>query len=48
MALKIYSQCRIATMIAGAGPYGLLSSGALVAEDGIIRWVGADRRRRER
>ena len=40
MALKIYSQCRIATMIAGAGPYGLLSSGALVAEDGIIRWVG--------
>src|SRR3546814_21077112 len=37
---QLYSDCRIATMTSGGVPYGLIDSGAIVAEAGKVLWVG--------
>jgi imidazolonepropionase len=40
MTARLYTNCRIARMC-GAGAYGLIENGALLAKDGRIVWVGA-------
>ncbi len=39
MTAQVFRNCRIATMVAGS-PYGMVDQGALVAENGRIKWVG--------
>lgn len=40
MSLQLWTHARVATMQAGAAPYGLIEDGALAVEDGRIAWVG--------
>lgn len=38
---RLITDCRIATMVAGGGPYGAIADGAILIRDGRIAWVGA-------
>ncbi|MDH5590466.1 MAG: imidazolonepropionase, partial [Gemmatimonadota bacterium] len=38
----LFRNGHLATMVAGADPYGEIRHGALLATDGRIAWVGAD------
>ena len=39
--MKLITDCRLATMAAGGGPYGAIDDGALLIRDGHIVWAGA-------
>jgi imidazolonepropionase len=42
MPRSLWTGCKLATMVAGAGqPYGLIEDGALVTDGATLRWVGA-------
>jgi imidazolonepropionase len=38
---RLITDCRLATMTAGAAPYGAVEDGAILIRDGDIVWVGA-------
>ena len=38
--ISVFTQCHVATMSPGAGPYGLIMDGVVVADQGRIVWVG--------
>lgn len=40
MQRRLFEGCTLATMAAGAEPYGLCKDAALVVEDDVIRWAG--------
>ncbi len=40
MRRRLFEGCTLATMAAGAQPYGLCNDAALVVEDDVIRWAG--------
>ena len=37
---EVWIHARIATMVQGGGPYGLIENGALAVQNGRIAWVG--------
>ena len=39
--MKLITDCRLASMAAGGGPYGAIDDGALLIRDGHIVWAGA-------
>ena len=39
--MRLITDCRIATMVAGGEPYGAIEDGAILIRDGRIAWVGA-------
>ena len=39
--MKLITDCRLATMATGGGPYGAIDDGALLIRDGHIVWAGA-------
>lgn len=41
MGVQVFRNARVATMEAGAIPYGLIEAGAIAVEDGRIAWVGS-------
>ncbi len=39
--LGLFTSCRLATMVPGDAPYGLIDDGAMVVGEGRIVWIGA-------
>jgi imidazolonepropionase len=41
MTTTVWLHARLATMVEGTDPYGVIEDGALVVENGRIAWVGS-------